>query len=109
MVDLDPNALAARGITPKDIVNAVNAQSLTLPSGDAKMGDTQFIVPVNNMAPSIDALNRVPIKQAGGATIYLSDVAHVRGRLGRPTECCAHRRKSFSAFDHHQERECLDS
>ena len=78
MVDLDPNALAARGITPNDIVNAVNAQSLTLPSGDAKMGDTQFIVPVNNMAPSIDALNRVPIKQAGGATIYLSDVAHVR-------------------------------
>ena len=78
MVDLDPNALAARGITPNDIVNAVNAQSLTLPSGDAKMGDTQFIVRVNNMAPSIDALNRVPIKQAGGATIYLSDVAHVR-------------------------------
>ncbi len=78
MVDLDPNALAARGITPNDIVNAVNAQSLTLPSGDAKMGDTQFIVRVNNMAPSIDALNRIPIKQAGGATIYLSDVAHVR-------------------------------
>jgi multidrug efflux pump subunit AcrB len=42
MVDLDPNALAARGITPNDIVNAVNAQSLTLPSGDAKMGDTQL-------------------------------------------------------------------
>ena len=78
MVDLDPNALAARGITPNDIVNAVNAQSLTLPSGDAKMGDTQFIVRVNNMAPSIDALNRIPIKQSGGATIYLSDVAHVR-------------------------------
>ncbi len=78
MVDLDPNALAARGITPNDIVNAVNAQSLTLPSGDAKMGDTQFIVRVNNAVPSIDALNRLPIKQAGGTTIYLSDVAHVR-------------------------------
>ena len=78
MIDIDPNALAARGITPNDIVNAVNAQSLTLPSGDAKMGDTQFIVRVNNMAPSIDALNRIPIKQAGGTTVYLSDVAHVR-------------------------------
>jgi multidrug efflux pump subunit AcrB len=78
MVDLDPNALAARGITPNDIVNAVNAQSLTLPSGDAKMGDTQFIVRVNNMSPSIDELNRVPIKQVGGTTVYLSDVAHVR-------------------------------
>ena len=78
MIDIDPNALAARGITPNDIVNAVNAQSLTLPSGDAKMGDTQFIVRVNNMAPSIDALNRIPIKQSGGTTVYLSDVAHVR-------------------------------
>ena len=78
MVDIDPDALNARGITPNDIVNAVNAQSLTLPSGDAKMGDQQFIVRVNNMAPSIDTLNRLPIKQVGGTTIYLSDVAHVR-------------------------------
>jgi multidrug efflux pump subunit AcrB len=60
MVDLDPDALNARGIAPNDIVNAVNAQSLTLPSGDAKMGDQQFIVRVNNMAPSIASLNRLP-------------------------------------------------
>src|ERR1700726_1182845 len=71
MVDLDPDALRARGITPADIVSAVNAQSLTLPSGDAKMGDQQFIVRVNNIAPSIDSLNRLPIKQVGGTTIYL--------------------------------------
>ena len=44
MVDLDPDALRARGVTPNDVVNAVNAQSLTLPSGDAKLGDQQFIV-----------------------------------------------------------------
>ncbi|PNG26167.1 efflux RND transporter permease subunit [Methylocella silvestris] len=78
MVDLDPDALRARGITPNDIVNAVNAQSLTLPSGDVKLGDQQFIVKVNNAAPSIDALNQIPIKKVGGATVFLSDVAHVR-------------------------------
>src|SRR5271169_2835710 len=44
MVNLDPDALRARGVTPNDVVNAVNAQSLTLPAGDAKMGDKQFIV-----------------------------------------------------------------
>src|SRR5439155_22156587 len=43
MVDLDPDALRARGITPNDVVTAVNAQSLTLPSGDAKLGDRQLI------------------------------------------------------------------
>jgi multidrug efflux pump subunit AcrB len=78
MVDLDPEALRAQGITPSDVVNAVNAQSLTLPSGDAKMGDTQFIVSTNANAPTIDALNQIPIRQVGATTVRLSDVAHVR-------------------------------
>ncbi len=78
MVDLDPDALRARGLTPTDVVNAVNAQSLTLPSGDAKLGDRQFIVRVNASAQSIRALNDIPIKQVGGTTVYVHDVAHVR-------------------------------
>jgi multidrug efflux pump subunit AcrB len=78
MVDIDPDALRARGLTPNDIVNAVNAQSLTLPSGDAKMGDQQFIVRVNASEPTIAALNQVPVKQEGSTTTLLSDVAHVR-------------------------------
>ena len=77
MVYLDPDALRARGVTPNDVVNAVNAQSLTLPSGDAKMGDKQFIVRVNAMPLTIEALNRLPIKQVGPTTVFLSDVAHV--------------------------------
>ncbi len=78
MVDLDPDALRAEGLTPTDVVSAVNAQSLTLPSGDAKMGDQQFIVRVNATAQSVRALNDIPIKQVGGTTVYLRDVAHVR-------------------------------
>ena len=78
MVDLDPDALRAHGITPNEVLNAVNAQSLTLPSGDAKMGDKQFIVKVNALADSIAALNQLPIRQVGSTTVYLSDVAHVR-------------------------------
>ena len=48
MVDLDPEALRATGISPNDVLNAVNAQSLTLPSGDAKIGDKQYIVRVEH-------------------------------------------------------------
>ncbi len=77
MVNLDPDALRARGITPNDVVNAVNAQSLTLPSGDAKMGKQQLIVRVNAMPLTVQELNRLPIKQIGPRTVYLSDVAHV--------------------------------
>ncbi len=78
MVDLDPDAMRAQGLTANDVATAVNAQSLTLPSGDAKMGDKQFIVRVNATAQSIKALNDLPIKQVGGTTVYLHDVAHVR-------------------------------
>src|ERR1700761_5287135 len=53
MVDLDPTALSAKGLAPIDVVNAVNAQSLTLPSGQAKIGDTQFIVSLDAMAPNL--------------------------------------------------------
>jgi hypothetical protein len=59
------------------VVSAVNAQSLTLASGDAKMGKQQFLVRVNAMPLAVDALNHLPIKQVGQRTVYLSDVAHV--------------------------------
>jgi multidrug efflux pump subunit AcrB len=77
MVDIDPKALRANGITPNDIVTAVNNQALTLPSGDAKIGGKQYIVSVNALPRTIQALNEVPIKQVGGTTVALRDVAHV--------------------------------
>jgi multidrug efflux pump subunit AcrB len=78
MVDIDPNKLLATGLTPLDIVNAVNTQNLTLPSGTAKIGDTQYTVRTNATPPSIADLNNIPVKFANGATVFLKDVAQVR-------------------------------
>src|SRR5438128_6170113 len=78
MVDIDPDKLLSRGLTPLDIVNAVNTQNLTLPSGTAKIGDTQYTVRTNATPASIDDLNLMPVKFANGATILLKDVAQVR-------------------------------
>src|SRR5712672_1049737 len=78
MVDLDPEKLLARGLTPLDIVNAVNTQNLTLPSGTAKIGNTQYTVRTNATPASIDDLNQMPVKFVNGATILLKDVAQVR-------------------------------
>lgn len=78
MVDIDPDKLLSRGLTPLDIVNAVNTQNLTLPSGTAKMGDIQYTVRTNATPSTIDDLNKVPVKFANGATILLKDVAQVR-------------------------------
>src|ERR1700692_2260521 len=77
MVDIDPAKLVSRGLTPLDVVNAVNAQNLTLPSGSAKIGDTQFTVRTNAVPTSIDDLNNIPIKFANGATVFVKDVGQV--------------------------------
>src|ERR1700730_4981119 len=77
MVDLDPLKLQAKGLTPLDVVNAVNAQNLTLPSGLAKIGDTQYTVRTNAVPTSIDDLNNIPVKFANGATIFVKDVGQV--------------------------------
>jgi multidrug efflux pump subunit AcrB len=77
MVDIDPLKLQARGLTPTDVVNAVNAQNLTLASGLAKIGDTQYTVRTNAMPLSIADLNDIPIKYVNGQTVFLKDVGQV--------------------------------
>src|ERR1700746_3161819 len=78
MVDLDPAKLLAKGLTPLDVANAVNAQNLTLPSGTAKIGDTQYTVRTNAVPATIDDLNNIPVKYANGATIFVKDLGYVR-------------------------------
>jgi multidrug efflux pump subunit AcrB len=78
MVDIDTDKLLSRGLTPLDIVNAVNTQNLTLPSGTAKIGATQYTVRTNATPASIDDLNMMPVKFVNGATVLLKDVSQVR-------------------------------
>jgi len=78
MVDIDPLKLQAKGLTPMDVVNAVNAQNLTLPSGTAKIGDTQYTVRTNAMPTTIADLNDIPIKYVNRAMVFVKDVGYVR-------------------------------
>jgi len=77
MVDLSPSKLLARGLTPLDVVNAVNAQNLTLPSGQVKIANTQYTVRTNATPGSIAELNDIPIKFTNGATVFIKDVGQV--------------------------------
>jgi CzcA family heavy metal efflux pump len=78
-VDLDLQALQARGLSPADVVNAVNLQNLILPSGTAKFGETEFSIKMNSSPETIAGLNNLPVRTVpGGATTYVRDVAYVR-------------------------------
>ena len=76
-VDLDLTALKAKDIQPEDVITAVNAQNLVLPSGTAKIGPTEYAVDVDANTRLIDDLNNLPLKVIGGTTVYLRDVAQV--------------------------------
>ncbi|MGH7133112.1 MAG: efflux RND transporter permease subunit [Phycisphaerales bacterium] len=78
LIDLDPQALAAYGLSAQDVNNAISAQNLTLPSGSAKIGDSEYTVTINSSPPVIAALADVPVKRVDGKTIFIRDVASVR-------------------------------
>ncbi|HLJ49906.1 MAG TPA: efflux RND transporter permease subunit [Bryobacteraceae bacterium] len=77
MVSLNPQLLQAKGIAPADVVAAVNAQNLVLPSGTAKIDQFEYDVDLNAAPRTVAELNDLPVKVANGATIYLRDVAQV--------------------------------
>ena len=78
MVDLDQNALLAKGLTPIDVTAAINAQNVTLPSGTAKVDSREYTVSTNSSPVDALMLNDVPIKTVNGSLVYMRDVAHVR-------------------------------
>ena len=78
MVDLNVPALQARGLSPLDVVNAINAQNLTLPGGTAKIGALEYRVDLNGSTQTVAALNDLPIRSGADGTVYVRDVAQVR-------------------------------
>ena len=77
-VDINMPALQAKGLSPTEVVNAISAQNLILPSGTAKIGTFEYEIDTNSAPKTIQGLNDLPIKTVNGATIYIRDVAHVR-------------------------------
>jgi multidrug efflux pump subunit AcrB len=78
MVDLNLQALQARGLSPNDVVNAIGVQNLVLPSGTIKVGTYEYQLATNSAPTTIQGLNDLPIKSVNGAVVYVKDVAHVR-------------------------------
>jgi multidrug efflux pump subunit AcrB len=78
MVDLNPQALMAKGLSPTDVVTAINNQNLILPGGTSKIGSLEYDVQINGSPKEVAELNNLPIKSQNGATLYIRDVANVR-------------------------------
>src|SRR5262249_35184493 len=76
MVDLDPEQLYARGLSPADVQTAINSQNLIVPAGTTKIGDTEYYVRMNSSPDLVSAFNDMPVKTVNGVPVYVKDVAH---------------------------------
>ena len=85
MIDLNPAELQAKGLSPFDVVTAVNNQNLLLPSGTAKIGQFEYDVDMNYSPQKISEINQFPVKVVGNSTIYIRDVANVRNGFSPQT------------------------
>jgi len=85
MVDLNPGLVQSKGLSPQDVLNAVQQQNFILPSGTAKMGPFEYDVRLNTSTRTVPELNDLPIKVVGNSTIYLRDVANVRDAFAPQT------------------------
>jgi multidrug efflux pump subunit AcrB len=77
MADLDPQDLAARGLSPSDVSAALQSQNVILPAGDVKIGSKDYELSMNNSPDVIDSINAFPVAQVAGKTVFMRDIAHV--------------------------------
>ena len=77
-VDINLPELEAKGLSPADVVNAVAAQNLIVPSGTMKLDRFEYAIETNSAPSIVNQLNDLPIRAVNGAVIYVRDVAHVR-------------------------------
>src|SRR5437763_6445698 len=78
MVDLDLDAMYARGVSPNDVSTAISNQNLIIPAGTANIGATEYNVKLNSSPDLVAAFNDIPIKTVNGVPVYVKNIAHVR-------------------------------
>ncbi len=77
MVDINSEALYAKGLSPNDVTNALNLQNLILPSGTVKIDQREYLVKLNGSPDAVSAFNDLPIKVVNGSIVYMRDVAQI--------------------------------
>jgi len=75
MLNLDPERLYAKGVSPQDVLNTLETSNVILPGGTAKFGNYEYVVTLNGSPIKVDEFNKIPIKYENNATVFVGDVA----------------------------------
>src|SRR3984885_6031347 len=76
-VDVAPGVLSSKGLSPADIVTALQASNVILPAGTARIGKFEYNILLNSSPSAVELFGQIPIKIVGGRPILLGDVARI--------------------------------
>lgn len=77
VINIDPEAMQANGLSPEDITVAITKNSLPSPAGNIRIGDENLMAPINSIAKGPEELLKTPVKTSENRTVYVGDVARV--------------------------------
>jgi multidrug efflux pump subunit AcrB len=84
-VDVDPGALASKGLSAEDVVTALQSSNVFIPAGTARIGTREYNVALNSSPSSVADFNQIPVKVVNGVPVTIGDVGHVRDGFAEQT------------------------
>lgn len=73
---VDPVKLQAHQLSPMDVVRSVNEANAILPAGDVRIGPKDFNIYTNSQLPTVDEINRLPLRSVDNGELLVSDIGH---------------------------------
>src|SRR4029079_5998327 len=85
VIRVDPDRLRAYNMSPDEVIRAVSAGNVIMPSGSVNIGDQTRISPVNSVVSNIDDLLQLPVRTGAGPTVFIRDIGAVSNSTDIPT------------------------
>ena len=77
VIDADPKAMQAKGLSPSDLLTALQASNLIIPAGTARIGTREYNLELNSSPEVVKEFNDLPVKSVNGQIVNLGDVAKI--------------------------------
>ena len=85
IVDIDPARMAAKGVSPSDVVAALQSSNVIVPAGVARIGEREYNVAINSSPPNVAQFSNLPLAVRNGIVVTLGDVAKVGDSFANQT------------------------
>ena len=77
VVKVNPDLMQSYGLSEEQVITAITKSNLPSAAGNIRIGDKNYMSPVNSMARSPAEFLNIPVKTDGAATVYIKNIAAV--------------------------------